>query len=68
MHRNEVTRLRQIHHQLQLILLRVAGRVGASNVKAHVTAAGFASPVYTFAVDVDRLEDDVLVIARLKEW
>jgi hypothetical protein len=40
------------------VLLRVAGRVGESKVKVHVTAAGFASPVYTFAVDIDQLELD----------
>src|SRR6185295_8763105 len=40
------------------VLLRVAGRVGESHVKAHFTAAGFASPVYTFVVDIDQLELD----------
>lgn len=38
--------------------VRLAGRVGASNVKAQVAAAGFASPVYTFAVELDRLDLD----------
>lgn len=38
--------------------LQLAGRVADSNVKAQLTAAGFASPVYTFAVHVDQLDLD----------
>ena len=40
------------------VQLRLAGRVDESNVKAQLAAAGFAAPVYTFAVDIDRLDLD----------
>ena len=35
---------------------RLSGKVGESNVKARLSAAGFAAPVYTFAVDIDELD------------
>ena len=38
--------------------LTLAGTVGASKVKAQLNAAGFAAPVYTFAVDIDELDLD----------
>jgi AsmA protein len=38
--------------------LKLAGRIDESVVKAQVVAAGFAAPVYTFTVDVDRLDLD----------
>jgi AsmA protein len=38
--------------------LRLAGKVGESKVKAQLTTAGFAAPVYTFAVDIDELDLD----------
>ena len=38
--------------------LKLAGRIDESNVKARIVAAGFAAPVYTFTVDVDRLDLD----------
>jgi AsmA protein len=37
---------------------RLAGKVADSRVKIRLAAAGFASPVYTFAVDVDQLDLD----------
>ncbi len=38
------------------MVVRLAGKVADSNVKARVTAAGFAKPAYTFAIDLDRLD------------
>jgi AsmA protein len=38
------------------VQMRLSGKVGESNVKARLSAAGFASPVYTFAVDIDELD------------
>jgi len=40
------------------IQTELAGKVAGSTVKARLTAAGFASPVYTFAVELDRLDLD----------
>ena len=40
------------------VQLNLAGKVGDSTVKARATAAGFAAPVYTFAVHVDALDLD----------
>jgi AsmA protein len=34
----------------------LSGKVGESNVKARLSAAGFAAPVYTFAVEIDELD------------
>jgi AsmA protein len=42
----------------EAVRLALAGKVDASQVKLQVTTAGFASPVYTFSVDVDRLDLD----------
>lgn len=42
----------------QSVRLDVAGKVADSRVKARLTSAGFAAPVYTFALDVDRLDLD----------
>ena len=38
------------------VQVRLSGKVGESNVKARLGAAGFAAPVYTFAVDIDELD------------
>lgn len=38
--------------------VQLAGKVADSNVKLQLSAAGFASPVYTFAVHVDQLDLD----------
>jgi AsmA protein len=35
---------------------RLSGKVGESNVKARLSAAGFAAPIYTFTVDIDELD------------
>jgi hypothetical protein len=40
------------------VRLDLAGTVAESAVKAQLTAAGFAAPVYTFAVQVDQLDVD----------
>jgi AsmA protein len=40
------------------VQVRLAGKVADSRVKMQLAATGFASPVYTFAVDVDRLDLD----------
>ena len=40
------------------VRLNLAGNVGGSGVRAELTAAGFAAPVYTFKVDVDRIDLD----------
>lgn len=40
------------------VQLDLTGKVARSRVKARLTSAGFASPVYTFAIDVDRLDLD----------
>jgi hypothetical protein len=36
----------------------LTGRVGESRIKAELKCAGFAAPVYTFAVDIDQLDVD----------
>lgn len=38
------------------VQLNIAGKVAASRVKARLAAAGFAAPVYTFAVHVDEID------------
>lgn len=38
--------------------VQLVGKVADSNLKVQLTAAGFASPVYTFAVHVDQLDLD----------
>jgi AsmA protein len=38
--------------------LQLAGKVADSRVKAHFAAAGFAAPVYTFAIELDQLDLD----------
>ena len=40
------------------LVLKLAGKVAESSVKAHLTMAGLASPVYGFAVEVDQLDLD----------
>ena len=40
------------------LVLKLAGKVAESGVKAHLTMAGLASPVYGFAVEVDELDLD----------
>lgn len=42
----------------QHIQSRVAGRIGASEIKAVLTSTGFAIPAYTFAVELDQLDLD----------
>jgi hypothetical protein len=38
--------------------LQLTGRVAESRIKAQLSLAGFAAPVYTFAVDLDQLDMD----------
>ena len=40
------------------VRVKLAGKIADSNLKAELTAAGFAAPVYTFAVDVDQIDLD----------
>lgn len=40
------------------VQLELTGKVAESRVKARLTSAGFAAPVYTFAVELDRLDLD----------
>jgi AsmA protein len=40
------------------IKLELAGKVAESRVKAQLAAAGFAAPVYTFAIELDQLDLD----------
>jgi AsmA protein len=40
------------------IKLELAGKVAESRVKAQFAAAGFAAPVYTFAIELDQLDLD----------
>ena len=46
------------------VRVSVAGTVAESRVKAQLTAAGFAAPVYTFAVQIDQLDLDRYVAAE----
>jgi AsmA protein len=41
---------------MEALVLRLAGLVADSNVKANVTAANFSKPAYTFSVEVDQLD------------
>lgn len=40
------------------VQVRLAGKIADSRVKIQLAAAGFASPVYTFAVDIDQVDLD----------
>ena len=40
----------------QGVHVKLAGKIDASQVKAEVTSSGFASPVYTFTLDMDQLD------------
>ena len=42
----------------QGVRVKLGGKVADSHVKADLTAAGFAAPVYTFVVDVDQIDLD----------
>ena len=46
------------------VRVNVAGTLADSAVKAEVSAAGFAAPVYTFAVQIDRLDLDRYIAAQ----
>jgi AsmA protein len=48
----------------EALALRLAGKVGESNVKALLTAAGLTKPAYTFAVDLDQLDLDRYMAAK----
>jgi AsmA protein len=50
----------------QGLALRLAGAVAESRVKAQIVSAGFASPVYTFDLEVDRLDLDRYLSADLR--
>lgn len=40
----------------EALVLRLAGKIVGSSVKAQITAAGLEKPAYTFAIDVDQLD------------
>jgi AsmA protein len=48
----------QVDVEKEGVRMTVAGKVADSNVKAQITAAGFAAPVYSFVVDIDQLDLD----------
>lgn len=51
----------------QSVQTTLAGLIGESKIKAALTASGFATPIYTFAIDLDQLDLDRYVVADAKQ-
>lgn len=51
----------------QTLQAALAGRVGDSRLKAALTSTGFATPAYTFAVELDQLDLDRYAVTDAKQ-